>query len=388
MLDRLRYPTDPNEMQRRWDVTLAAMDECGIDCLIFSGHDRVCSGPSKYLTDMIVCNYPHFFLFSKEGIACWGQGDRGQKLYGAYHEFSNVYHSEMLPFMPAVTFGTSWIPEEILTQIEHFGFKKIGLLGMYNIPAGLYKYLVENLSNVEFVDFTDKFDHIKAVKSEYELKIWQDCVDLHDQLFKESLDFIRPGMMEWEISHLIRSRAEELGCLDLNVMLGSDPKIPKLVHFPYQNKRVEKGDYLQLLIEVAGHGGCWAEVGRVISLGEPSETMIKACKDQVIVQSYVASNAKPGVAASDVFVKMNEMLKNMGYLPEKRFAVHGQGYDIVDRPLFVAEETMILKENMFFANHPTVANGKVSLYNCDNFVVKKDGAIKLSSTESKLFVID
>lgn len=67
---------------------------------------------------------------------------------------------------------------------------------------------------------------------------------------------------------------------------------------------------------------------------------------------------------------------------------HSQSYDIVDRPCWVAEETMELKENMFFAMHPTCANEEVSCYNCDNFVVTKDGGKKLSTTPGKIVVVD
>lgn len=388
MLDRLINKTDPAEMQRRWNATLSAMEKEDIDCLILGAYDRVCPGATKYLTDMLVVNYPHYFLFSKDGIAVWGQGDRGKKMYGAYHEFDNVFYNVAIPSLPSITYSADWYPEDMTATIKRMGYKKVAWCGMYNIPAAIYKYLTENLAEIEFCNFTDQMDHIRAVKSDYEIGLWQACVTMHDELWACLPAVIKVGMTERQISRKIRSLADEMGSLDYNVMLGSDPKRPVLVHYPYQNKVVEKGDYLQLLIEISGLGGVWAEVSRVISLGEPSKTMMKADADQLKCQDYVAEISQPGVPASEVFKKMNEMLTGMGYLPEHRFAVHGQGYEIVDRPIFVAEETMVLQENMFFASHPTVANDEVSLYNCDNFVVKPGGSKKLSKTPPGLLVID
>ena len=85
---------------------------------------------------------------------------------------------------------------------------------------------------------------------------------------------------------------------------------------------------------------------------------------------------------------MNEMLVGMGYAPETRFCVHGQGYEIVDRPFWVAEETMLLAENMFFANHPFVSNESVRMNNCDNYVVEKGGSRRLSVTPREIVVIE
>jgi len=389
----MSFKTDMGEMQRRWKVTLEAMAKEGIDCLVLGQAEGICPGASIYLTDMLPYNYPAYFLFSKDGIGFFGLGPFGGKLAVPY-DF--VTENITVPSIPGTSYAAKWFPEEMTKVIKKFGYKKIGWCGMYNIPAGIYKYLTENLANVEFCDFSDTMDHIKAVKSPYELKLWGDCVKLHDNLMAAVPAIMQSGRTERDFCRRLRNIADDMGCTQMNIMVGAHPTRPRQLpygaqgrHGAGQGRMMEKGDYVQLLIEVAAAENVWAECGRVFAIGtDVSPIMQKALADQIKVQDYVAQLSVPGAKASDVFLKMNEMLNSMGYRSEKRFCVHGQGYEIVDRPMWVAEETMVLQENMFFASHPSADNDQVLFNNCDNYVVEKGGSRRLSKTPREIVIID
>jgi hypothetical protein len=62
-----------------------------------------------------------------------------------------------------------------------------------------------------------------------------------------------------------------------------------------------------------------------------------------------------------------------GLPPELRLYAHGQGYDIVQRPLMRDDETMILAKEMFFAMHPSVVTSSTFTFVCDNFFINADG---------------
>lgn len=47
---------------------------------------------------------------------------------------------------------------------------------------------------------------------------------------------------------------------------------------------------------------------------------------------------------------------------------------MVERPAFVPNETMALKENMFLAVHPGAANKDVFAFCCDNYLITAGGA--------------
>lgn len=385
---RFWYQTATSELERRWKVTLEAMDKEGIDCLLLHTFSKVIGGPAKYLTDMQSNEYPLTSLFGKEGISVFGIGHEGGPCQADFIAYRNMAENVGMPIIPTTNYAQDRLPSEIAKAIRKYGHKKVGIPNLYNVPASVYKYLTETLPDVEFVGFEDQMDYIMAVKSEYEIGLYKKCVALHDNLIACAPAFLRLGRTEYDVAHDLRSLAVELGCPELNVILCADPVAPVYKPFMYAHRTIRPGDYFGLLVEVAAPGGIWGEVARMYSFGEPSKEMLKANEDQLALQSWLAEQCKPGAKVADIFNRHNERLAEMGYNPERRFNTHGQGYDIVSRPIFTAQETMEIRENMFLAIHPSTRNGKVAGANCDNYLVGPNGAVKLSKTPTDLVVID
>jgi Xaa-Pro aminopeptidase len=62
-----------------------------------------------------------------------------------------------------------------------------------------------------------------------------------------------------------------------------------------------------------------------------------------------------------------------GHGEEKRLYAHGQGYDLVERPLIRADETMTLEAGMNLAVHPGFESPSLFAVICDNYIVGEDG---------------
>lgn len=386
--ERFLHKTPDAELQRRWTLTLEAMAKEDVDMLVLQGFDRVYGGVQKYLTDMSVTLYPHAALFSKEGIAVFAHGDLGFQAFPDYVAYRNVYVNEAYPCLPSTPYGDTWIPARMVELIKKHGCKKVGFVGMFYIFAGTYKYLTENLPDVEFVNFANQMDEIKAVKSQWELEEYQRIVNLHDDMIAAVPTILRVGRTEREVANQIRNLAFDLGCPEVNVILGTDKLHPVLNPYLYMNNaRIEAGDCFQLLIELAGPGGLWAECGRMYCMGEINPRMQKAFDDQIKVRNYCASLMVPGAIPKEVFQKVNDMHQQLGYDRETRLVAHSQSYDIVDRPFIGADDDMPIRENNFYAIHPTCATKEISCYNCDNYVIKPEGAVRLSRTPETLVCI-
>jgi hypothetical protein len=75
-----------------------------------------------------------------------------------------------------------------------------------------------------------------------------------------------------------------------------------------------------------------------------------------------------------------------GAPPELRLYGHSQGYDLVERPLLRADETMPLAGNMNMAVHPGFYTRTNFAFICDNFLIKSDGSVEhLHRTEQKIW---
>jgi len=249
------------------------------------------------------------------------------------------------------------------------------------------KQCPENVERL-IVNFSDQMDRIRAIKSPWEIQELKKVVKLHDDIMACVPATLRPGRTEKEVADDLRRIAYEMDCLDINIMAATHPKKPFPNDSMYGHEIIKKHDYFSLLLEFQAPAGFWGELIRIYSLGEPSANIKQACKDQLEIQAASAAKMVPGARPSDIQDFIDNMVIERGYFKGARFMTHGQGYDIVDRPIFTKEETMTLEENMFIAHHPMCVNDDVIGFNCDNYLITKNGAIKLNTTPAEVIVVD
>ena len=387
-VNRFPYQTDLGELERRWKVTLEAMAKENIDALLLHSFDRKVPCAALYLTDIQIDGYPFSHLFGKEGISMFGTG--GGTAVPVCAAVKNVAHNIGVPVTPVSNNCRYRVPEQIAKIIKKYAYKRLGVPSYFHIPTDVYLYLKEN-TDVEFVNFSEQMDHIMAIKSPWEIEMYKQIVELHDIVWAATPAFLRVGRTEREVAKDIRNLAEELGANEYSVILGADKTLPRLNHYLYAYNTINEGDVMQLLIEFGACGGLWAEVGRQVVFGEPTDEQYKVFEDAVKMQDWMASKIVPGVKVSELYKEMNEKLKSMGYHPEKRFNCHGQGTGVVMRPMLIEEETMEYAENMFIAIHPNITNvtNTANAYVCDCYLVgPSTGAVKLSRAPSEILKIN
>jgi Xaa-Pro aminopeptidase len=91
------------------------------------------------------------------------------------------------------------------------------------------------------------------------------------------------------------------------------------------------------------------------------------------IQEATLKMIRPGADPADIWRANNDLLKREGFLPETRLYAHGQGYDLVERPLIRDDEPMKLQAGMNITVHPTVGSDRVWVWVCDNYLVTKTG---------------
>ena len=66
------------------------------------------------------------------------------------------------------------------------------------ITAGLMKALTGSFPQIEFVDVTDDFDLIKALKSDEEMGFIRETARVQDEVWAALPAIVKPGMMEYQ----------------------------------------------------------------------------------------------------------------------------------------------------------------------------------------------
>jgi Xaa-Pro aminopeptidase len=394
MLGPTFQPTADSEMKRRHDAILAAMAEKSVDAIVMYNYGDMVAGIFKYVTDTSHA-YPLTALLCAEGIALFRHGV--DTPYSANIPFESKgkrlpVRKWTCPFLPGITYLSNRYAEAMTYFIKSRGFKRIGWAGFNFIPANIYKYLIEHNPNVEFVDFTSEIDDIRLVKSEWEIERFMRCVDLHDRLIMACRAMIRPYITTHMLNLEIMDTAAHLGAVEFNTRLITHWRDDVVID---HNSQILPGDYVWVLVEVAGVGGEWAECARLFRLGaEPEKKYIEVSNNLLGMQDAVAAACKPGAIPEDIFHLHNKMMIECGYNPERRICIHGQTYDIVDLPLFTDGDKKPLKENMFFTIHPTYFSNTNCDFNdgpcfnyTDNYLVEKDGSRILSKTPREIITI-
>ena len=377
-----------SEMKRRQYAVLAAMEKEGIDCVVMYKFGDRFGGIMRYLTDD-TGGYPPSAIMSKDGVALFKMG------WASENEFPELKPAgDKLPmgtwnhpYLPNNTFAQNVVPESMVKYIKKFGYKKVGWLNLQFIPASIYIYLTQNLPGVEFVDFTTPVDEIRRVKSPYEIERWMKCVELHDQLMAAVPALMRPGINCLDLGLEIDALAAKLGVIEFQNRVINFARGDQYFNLA-SGERFQQGDYVYVLVEVAGPGGEWGELGRLHALGvEPNEHWKQITRNHVTLQDAVAAACVPGAIPQDIARMCNKMLKDFGYKEERRINIHGQTYDIVDLPAFVEGDTAPLLEHEFFTIHPGAVAPPYIMNHTDNFLVEKGGARLLNKTPREIVYV-
>jgi Xaa-Pro aminopeptidase len=140
----------------------------------------------------------------------------------------------------------------------------------------------------------------------------------------------------------------------------------------FQNRVVQNGDQVSVLIEVNGPGGYYAEVMRIFTVGaDPTPELQEAFDTAVKTQALMTSMMKPDAFMRDIFAAASAYLVGQGCVPPVRSIGHGQGTPLVERPNFRPDETWAVKERMNIAVHPQAVKPPTWSIVCDNFIVRE-----------------
>ncbi|MDR0435135.1 MAG: M24 family metallopeptidase [Gracilibacteraceae bacterium] len=389
----VRNPISKAELERRWKLIRAAMAKKGIDSLVVQNDNKWLGGYLRYFCDIPgEHNYPKTVLFPlNEEMTMINSG--GEPLPPSPPDWAirGVKQRFGRPYFRTLNY-TNEMDASIITQaIKSRGDKRVGVVGFGMMDAFFYTYLNQNLPGVEIIDFTDDIDYIKAIKSQEEMDLIRKACQCQDIICAAMPTIIRPGKYEYQLRGEIFDILLELGGEEALIMIGSASPGAQTGQFHpyYQNRQIKQGDQVLIMLEMNGPGGYWGEIARTWSLGEPPADLVKAFAAAKEAQRFAAGLLQPGVIPQTVVDAVNDFMVAKGYLADKRLMIHGQGYDLVERPGFQPGETMPLQTNMCLAVHPIALTPDFKTYAfcCDDYLLTENGAELLHKTPQEIITI-
>lgn len=389
---RIRRPISDRELKRRWNLTRDLLKKHELDFALTQGSNMHLGGYVRWFTDVPAeYNYNMTVLFpvdeeitlvrtSGSPIPSWALRGVKEVLYA--------------PFCPTLNYTAELEAGLAIDYFRKRNPKRVGYIGRAMITSGFMKRLLEKFPHVEFVDITDEFDLIKALKSEEEMELVREAARIHDQVWAALPAIVKPGMMEYQIRAEVMQLLMNLGSEEHLLFMGTaEPKKPcGMSTFAYANRRVKEGDYGTLLIEVSGPGGYYCESARNFSFGEPYKELQDAWDVAVAAQQLTADLLTPGRPSTEIVEKYNRFVASRGYCQEGRLYGHSQGYDLIERPAFMAYneygvETMKIYAGMNCSLHPYFTDDVQTVYINDNYYVTEKGSEKIHKTAPEIIIL-
>lgn len=385
-------PVPDNEMARRWALARQVMKETGVDAIIMHAREDWMGGYVRWFTDVPALNgYPKTVIFYADApmvVVEMGAFGALRELGGTNQDMRGVDKVFGTPSFVSILQTLEYDAELAVKDLLKHGVKSIGLLAGAAMPHSLIKMLGERLPQSGLKDITDEIDRVKAIKSAEEIKLIQATASLQDQIFAEVCDYIRPGLNDRDVMAHAEAVGRRLGS-DQGIFLGCSAKLGTPSRFAgrhFQNRELAQGDHLSMLIEINGPGGHYLEIARTMVLGAADDHLLQAFQNVLAAQNYSLSLMQPDAKPADIFAKHNIWMAEKGLPEETRLYAHGQGCEMVERPLIRQDETMPLAEGMLLAVHPGYDDGRVFAVICDNYMIEADGpGACLHKTEKKIF---
>lgn len=382
--DIVHEPTPETEMRRRWASLREAMSAADLDLLIFGNQNDGLGGYTRWLTDLAVgsAGYPISGIFPlDDDMTLVTHGPRGMDreldpetdpgLRGVRRMIGTA------SFTPAAFTSTddARLLAGAIAEVSH---RRIGLVGWGQLSYPSVSYWKERFPDTEFVDASEVIDPVKAVKSDQEIGQIRRAAAMQDAALVQLANTIEVGMRDSDAIAIVADFCQRAGS-DAGILMsgsGGSGTPARMSPRRFQNRVIQPGDHLLVLIERNGPSGQYTELGRALMFGAVTEPMRREFDFVVELQDFAAAQLRPGALAADVFRDYNDFLAGHGRAPETRLHAHGQGFDLVERPLIRDDETMALTERMNLAVHPSYEADGVAYYLCDNYLILPGGAVE------------
>ena len=378
--ERLNTPISTAELERRWGLVRAAMAAAKIDVLLMQNSNDHMGGYVRWFTDMPATNgYPNTVVFPRDDemtVVCQGPFGGSETMAQSDITWRGVKRVVTTPSYASAYYTKDYDPELAAKALEPFRNATIGYVGTYQMSYATLDFIKRTFPKARYVDASDMVDRIKVIKSAEEMELVKRAAAMQDGAMAAAFAAVKPGMRDTEVAavaqHYSVSNGSENGIyLCASMPLGTPSRF---ANKHLQNRVMQNGDQIALLVEDSGPGGMYTELGRSCVVGTK---VPQAMKDELAFciesRKMTLDLLKPGTACKEVWDAFNAFMRKNGRPMEARLYCHGQGYDLVERPLIRNDEPMTIEKDMNIVVHPTYIHAGYLNWLCDNYLIGGNG---------------
>lgn len=269
--------------------------------------------------------------------------------------------------------------------------KKELFVESHNITLSLYSELKKALKKIKIISATeDPVSILRSIKDDEEIRLLREACAITDRCFTHLLQYIKPGLSEWDIAVEIDHFYKKNGCtacsFDPIVASGTGSSMP---HYkPAEDKKITKGDIL--LIDMGClYKGYNSDLTRTIFVDSVDSTLGEIYNIVYDAQKKAVNSVKPGIDTRELDSIARKVITDYGYGDNFGHGLgHGVGIEIHELPAIKKFTSAIIKKNMVITIEPGIyIPGKGGVRIEDTVLVTSGGCEILTKSSKELIVI-
>jgi Xaa-Pro aminopeptidase len=277
--------------------------------------------------------------------------------------------------------------EETAAQLEKMGINRLGF-EKNHVTFGEYETYTEKLG-VELVPVEGLVEKLRLRKTDEELNIIQEAVNIADEAFTHIQSFIKPGVKEIDVSNelefFMRRKGADSSSFDIIVASGYRSALP---HGVASHKEIESGELVTLDFGAYYKGYC-SDITRTVAVGEPADKLREIYETVLEAQIRGVEGLKPGITGIEADALTRDYIKEKGYGEFFGHSTgHGMGLEVHEGPGLSFRSSQKLEPGMVVTVEPGIyVSGTGGTRIEDDVVITEDGCRILSKSSKELIVL-
>lgn len=371
-----------SEYDRRIQAVQRKMQEQDIDLLIT--HACECeSATVRYLTNF-------WAVFDFVGVVIPQNGKPvlltgGPESYDFAVQFAQIDDIRVHP-MYVETSAPEWDkPTDSWDYTKLFadrGFapKRIGIANPHTIPHMIMEDIKKAAPNAVFVNCEELIMHLRWYKSDIEIEVLKEAYRITENAVKKAVDFIEPGVREWEIEAAWRADIYQNGAEGTGYpcwVTSGDATYQSLCKST--DAQITNNSMVQLSLGAKYNGYC-GNLCRAIVLGDLPEKHMNMIQVSLECVEETISMMRPGVVFADIYNKFQARLESNGFHGLNLYGpAHGTGLQECEGPWVDHRGELVMAPNMVFNIDVWIADETCGVRIEDGVLITEQGREELSN---------
>ncbi len=287
------------------------------------------------------------------------------------------------------------------------------------LPVQQFQRYQKLLPVAEMVDVSPLVRKVRAIKSEYELKVMRESALIADKTYQHAMNIVAEGKTDLEVAAeleffarkeghqgIIRFRSFNSELYFGHIFSGADGAVPAFLDAPLGGsglnpsvgqgagyKCIKAGEPI-IIDFIVAYDGYLVDQTRTMSVGQLPDDLQQAYADMLKIQEMLYAIARPGVIWGDIYRQCCGLAAELGYRDnfmgvtgaQVSFIGHGIGIEVDEYP-FIAKgfDKQFLEKNMTFAFEPKVVYPGIGAVGVENtWRVTDDGLEKITFASEAL----